>query len=67
MEADDSNEPKVYYSTHISTTADVPRKENENITEIQFEECDEKTQSTQDSCYSWSGVSQSIDIKGEKT
>ena len=24
------------------------------------------TQSTQDSCYSWSGVSQSINIKGEK-
>ena len=24
------------------------------------------TQSTQDSCYSWSGISQSINIKGEK-
>ena len=30
------------------------------------QEWDETTQSTQDSCYSWSGVSQEIDIKGEK-
>ena len=30
------------------------------------QECDETTQSTQDSCYSWSSVSQEIDIKGEK-
>ena len=52
--------------THISTKADVPKKENEDITESQFEECDENTQSMQDSCYSWRGVSQSIDIKGEK-
>ena len=37
-----------------------PKKENK------FEQCDETTQSTQDSFYSWSGVSQSIDIKGEK-
>ena len=66
MEGDDSNEPKVYYGTHISTKADVPRKENEDATESQFKECDENTQSAQDSCYSWSGVSQSIDIKGEK-
>ena len=66
VEDDDSNEPKVYYSTHISTKADVPKKENEDITESQLEECDENTQSTQDSCYSWRGVSQSIDIKGEK-
>ena len=65
-ESDDSNEPKVYYSTQISTKADVPKKENEDITESQFEECDENTQSLQDSCYSWSGVSQSFDIKGEK-
>ena len=65
-ESDDSNEPKVYYSTQISTKTDVPKKENEDITESQFEECDENTQSLQDSCYSWSGVSQSFDIKGEK-
>ena len=62
VENDDSND----YSTHISTKADVPKKENEDITESQYEECDENTQSTQDSCYSWSGVSQLIDIKEEK-
>ena len=62
VENDDSND----YSTHISAKADVPKKENEDITESQYEECDENTQSTQDPCYSWSGVSQSIDIKGEK-
>ena len=66
MEDDDSNEAKEYYSTHISNKADVPKKENEDIIESQVEECDENTQSMQDSCYSWSGVSQSIDIKGEK-
>ena len=66
VEDDDSNEPKVYYSTHISTKADVPKKENEDITESQFEECDGNTQPMQDSCYSWSGVCQSMDIKGEK-
>ena len=42
-ESDDSNEPKVYYSTQISTKTDVPKKENEDITESQFEECDENT------------------------
>ena len=66
LEDDDSKEPKVYYSTHISTKTDIPKKENEDTTESQFEECDENTQSTQDCCYSWSKVSQSIDIKGEK-
>ena len=65
-EDNDSNESKMYYSTHISTKANVPKKENEDTTVSQFEECDENTQSTRDSCYSWSGVSQSIDIKGEK-
>ena len=34
----DSNEPKVYYSTHIITKADVPEKENEDTTESHFEE-----------------------------
>ena len=34
-----------------------------NLTISEFEECDEVTQSTQDSsCYSWGGVSQEIDI-----
>ena len=32
VEGDDSNEPKVYYGTHTSTKADVPRKENEDTT-----------------------------------
>ena len=41
VEGDYSNEPKVYYSTHISTKAHVPKKENEDITESQFGECDE--------------------------
>ena len=39
----DSNEPKVYYSTHTSTKVDLPKKVNEGITESQFEECDENT------------------------
>ena len=45
MEDDDSNELKVYYSTHRSTKAGIPKQENEDITESQFEECDENTQS----------------------
>ena len=40
--------------------------EIENLTISEIEECDETTQSTEDSCYSWSGVIQEIDIKGEK-
>ena len=52
MEDDDSNEAKEYYSTHISNKADVPKKENEDITESQVEECDKNTQLMQDSCYS---------------
>ena len=54
VEENDLSEPKVYYSTHISTKADVLKKETDDITESQFEECDENTQSLQDSCYSWS-------------
>ena len=54
MEENDLSEPKVYYSAHISTKDDVLKKENEDITERQFEECDKNTQSLQDSCYSWS-------------
>ena len=38
----------------------------ENLRIEENHECNETTQSTQDSCYSWSGVSQEIDIKGEK-
>ena len=38
----------------------------ENLRIEENHECNEATQSTQDSCYSWSGVSQEIDIKGEK-
>ena len=40
--------------------------EIEMLTISEIEECDETTQSTQDSCYSWSGVIQEIDIKGKK-
>ena len=54
-----SQEPKVYYSMQKSETKE-PKKESE------FEQCDETTQSTPDSCYSWSSVSQSIDVKDEK-
>ena len=37
----------------------------------EFQDCNEETQSMQDStqessCYSWSGVTQSLDIRGEK-
>ena len=65
-ESNEPNEPKVYYSTQISTKTEVPKKEDEDLTESQFEQYDETMQSMQDSCYSWSGVSQSFDIKGEK-
>ena len=54
VEENGLSEPKVYYSTHISTKAEVLKKENEDMTESQFKECDENTQSLQDSCYSWS-------------
>ena len=64
-----SQEPKVYYSCNISTKQnknDNNQKESENITCSKFEECHDATQSTQDSsCYSWSGVSQQFDIRGE--
>ena len=40
-ESDDSNELKVYYSMQKSIKTDVPKKENEDITEKQFEECDD--------------------------
>ena len=40
--------------------------ESENLTISEIEECDDTTKLTQDSCYSWSSVSQEIDIKGKK-
>ena len=58
-------EPKVYFSTHKGETEE-PKKKTTDITVTESEQCDKTTQSTQDSCYSWSGVSQPIDIKGEK-
>ena len=66
-----SQESKVYYTCNISTKekneADNNGKESENVTVSELEECDDTTQSTQDStCYSWSGVRQGFDIRGEK-
>ena len=69
-----SQEPKVYYSCDISTKQNENdnnqkenEKESENVTCSEFEECNDATQATQDSsCYSWSGVSQQIDFRGEK-
>ena len=60
-----SQEPKVHYTKQKNET-DGNDTEIENLTISEIEECDETTQSTQDSCYSWSGVSQEIDIKGEE-
>ena len=61
-----SQEPKVYFTKQKSQREE-PDKEPADITVSEFEECDETTQSTQGgSCHSWSGVSQSFDIKGEK-
>ena len=60
-----SQEPKVRYVKEKSET-DGKNTEIENFSIEENHECDETTQSTQDSCYSWSGVSQEIDIKGEK-
>ena len=66
-----SQEPNVYYACNISTKekneTDNNEKESENVTVSKFEECGNVTQSTQDSsCYSWSGVSQGFDFRGEK-
>ena len=57
-----SQEPKVCYSKK--------EEEEEEMTTSEFKDCNEvKVESTQDdsqsSCYSWSGVSQAINIKGE--
>ena len=58
-------EPEVHYVKE-KTQTDGNDTEIESLTTSETEECDDTTQSTQDSCYSWSGVSQEIDIKGEK-
>ena len=60
-----SQEPKVLYEKE-KTETDGNDTETENLTISEIEECDNATQSTQDSCYSWSGVSQETDIKSEK-
>ena len=52
-----SQEPKVYYVKE-KTKTDGNVTEIENLTISETQECNETTQSTQDSCYSWSGVSQ---------
>ena len=59
-----SQEPKVHYTKEKNET-DANEKDIENLTIKKFEECDETTLSTQNSCYCWSGVSQKIAIKGE--
>ena len=46
-----SQEPKAYYTKQKSET-DGNGREIENLTISQIEECDETTQSAQDSCYS---------------
>ena len=61
-----SQEPKDIYYVKDKTETDSNDIEIENLTISETQECDETTQSTQDSCYSWSGVSQEIDIKGKK-
>ena len=60
-----SQEPKVHY-VKDKTETDGNDTEIKNLTIRETEECDDATQSTRGSCYSWSGVSQEIDIKGEK-
>ena len=60
-----SQEPKVHYTKQKNET-DGDDTEIENLTIREIEEFDETTQSTPDSRYSWSSVSQKIDIKDEK-
>ena len=52
-------EPKVHYVNN-KTETDGNETEIENLTISKVEECDDTAQSTQDSCYSWSGVNQEI-------
>ena len=56
-----SQEPKVRYVKEKNETGSA-NTENDDLTVSQFEEYDETTQSTKDSCYIWSGVIQSLDI-----
>ena len=51
-----SQEPKVRYVKEKSKT-DGNNTEIENLSIEENQESDETTQSAQDSCYSWSGVS----------
>ena len=45
-------EPKVHYVT-AKTKTDGNDTKIENVAISEFQECDDATQSTQDSCYSW--------------
>ena len=58
-----SQEPKVSYAKEKTET---DGDEIENLTISGIQKCDDTTQSTQDSCYSWSSVSQDIDVRGGK-
>ena len=60
-----SQGPKVRYVKEKSET-DGNNTESENLSIEENQKCDETTESTQDSCYSWSGVNQEIDLKGKK-
>ena len=60
-----SQELKVRYIKEKSET-DGNNTEIENLSTEENHECHETTKSTQDSCYSWSGVIQEIDIKSGK-
>ena len=56
-----SQEPRTYFSKQ--------KEEEEKMTTSEFKDCNEDESTQDDSqilCYSWSGVSQRIDIKGEK-
>ena len=58
-----SQEPKVSY---VKEKTETDGDETENLTISEIQKCDDTTQSTQDSCYSWSIISQDIDVKGKK-
>ena len=60
-----SQKPKVHFVKQKNET-DRNDPESENLTISEIEKCDDTTKLTQDSCYSWSSVSQEIDIKGKK-
>ena len=58
-----SQEPKVSY---VKEKTETDGDETENLTISEIQKCDDTTQSTQDSCCSWSIISQDIDVKGKK-